>query len=102
MSLSEGSCDASRDDEWEKLLARYLDVLPGQVEVMAEAFESGDVVKVETVAHKVKGTAGTYGFLRIAEAASQVELSVQSQEWDETCREIERLAELVQLRISEL
>ena len=102
MSLPEGSCDAIRDEEWEKLLTRYLGALPEQVEIMAGAFESGDMAELEAVAHKVKGTAGTYGLSKIAEAASQVELSAKSQESEETHKGIERLAQLVQTRVSEL
>lgn len=102
MLSPESSYGRSREDKWKELFARYLNVLPGQVETMAGAFESGDMAKVETEAHKVKGTAGTYGLSKIAEAASRVELLAKSWEMEQTCKEIGILAELVQVRRSEL
>ncbi len=98
----EDGCSAKRKEKWKELIAKYLRALPEQVEIMAGALKSKDLPKVETEAHRIKGTAGTYGLLKIAKMASEVEVSAKSGKVEKTCKGIERLAGLVQVRISEL
>ena len=102
MVSSGNNCGTKRDAKWQKLLQRYLHALPGQVETMHRALESKDMARVEIEAHRIKGTAGTYGLVKIAEMASQLEISTESQGVEDIHKEIEKLAQLVQVRISEL
>ena len=102
MVSSGNNCGTKRNGKWEKLLEKYLQALPRQVETMSRALESEDMPRVEIEAHRIKGTAGTYGLVKIADMANQVEISTKSQGLEEIHKEIEKLAQLVQLRISEL
>lgn len=102
MVSPDDSCGAKRDEKWKKLLIRYIRALPGQVETMTQALESDDMTRVEIGAHKIKGTAGTYGLAGIAGTAGRIEVLAESQEQGKVHKEIERLAQLVQLRISGL
>lgn len=102
MSMFENGCDAGRDRKWKELLAKYLRALPEKIEIMTGALDVKDMTKVETEVHKIKGTAGAYGLSKIAEAASQIESSIESQDMKKAGEGIEKLTKLIQLRISEL
>ncbi|HEG43973.1 MAG TPA: Hpt domain-containing protein [Phycisphaerales bacterium] len=102
MVSSDDSCGGGRAAKWKKLLVRYLRALPAQVEEMGRALDSQDMSTVGIEAHRIKGTAGTYGLAEIAETADRIEVLAESQEQEKVHKDIERLAQLVQLRISEL
>jgi CheY-like chemotaxis protein/HPt (histidine-containing phosphotransfer) domain-containing protein len=68
--LASGSID---EDEKAELLAAFLGDLSNQITGIEEALRAGDLETLVELAHKLRGSAGMYGFPEIAEAARVVE-----------------------------
>lgn len=61
------------DPEIAEIVDRFVAELPDRVALLLGAHREGDVVRVRTLAHQLKGAAGGYGFPTIGAAAKQLE-----------------------------
>lgn len=61
------------DEEMQELLEQFIEELPERADALRSAFETGDSESLRLYAHQLKGSAGSYGYEPITEAASQLE-----------------------------
>jgi HPt (histidine-containing phosphotransfer) domain-containing protein len=66
------------DPEIGELVQQFVSELPGKVEDLSRALQGGDAVRLRTLAHQLKGSAGGYGFPTIGEVACRVEQCLKS------------------------
>jgi signal transduction histidine kinase/DNA-binding response OmpR family regulator len=66
------------DDELNHLVQLFLDDLARDAQGMHAAFEADDLESVARLAHRLKGTAGSYGFPALTEQAARLERSARS------------------------
>jgi HPt (histidine-containing phosphotransfer) domain-containing protein len=67
------SAKLSDDAEMNQLLLDFIDSLPVRVEDLVTACEGEDWATIETGAHKLRGSAGLYGFPELASLAEHME-----------------------------
>jgi HPt (histidine-containing phosphotransfer) domain-containing protein len=63
--------------KWSHLVSEYLRDLPSQIKSIRAILETADYAKIKKQAHRIKGTAGTYGLEAISKSAAQLELSAE-------------------------
>ncbi len=61
------------DPEMAEIVQLFVTELPGRVQALVTAMREGDVAKVKTRAHQLKGAAAGYGFPTIGQAATRVD-----------------------------
>jgi HPt (histidine-containing phosphotransfer) domain-containing protein len=63
---------------WVKLTLRYLADLPEQIAALGRCLDQGDLESLQQLAHRAKGTSGTYRLASLSEHFSHLEnLAVQ-------------------------
>ena len=75
------------DPDLQDLLEEFVARLPGRAEEMRIAFEGGDRDRLKTLAHQLKGAAGSYGFSPITDVCRDLEESVRDGGDEDTIRE---------------
>lgn len=83
------------DPDMQELVGVFVDELGGHIEKIQTALDCGQLDKVRSIAHQLKGAGGGYGFMPITEAALVVETAVKTQANVETIAQA--LNELVDL-----
>lgn len=79
----------------EQLSARFAERLPERARALEGALAAGDVAEVSALAHRLKGTAGAYGFDGVAEAAAALQADVAARvRLDQVRDQVARVAEL--------
>lgn len=76
----------------DELIAEYRAALPGKVQEMEKALQAFDRVKLTSLAHKLRGAAGMYGFGTVSQLAGDIE---------DSCR-AEKRPEVIAMLLSEL
>ena len=74
--VSSGETDTnnvSDDDEFQKLVERFAASLPGMVDEISQAIAAGDLAVVRSIAHKLKGMGGSFGYPEITHIAAEIE-----------------------------
>lgn len=66
------------DPDLAELVDMFVDAIPDRIASLMDAFDSGDETKLETCAHQLKGTLGSYGFDELTPFAAELEKSVAS------------------------
>ncbi|MCA8962173.1 MAG: Hpt domain-containing protein, partial [Planctomycetes bacterium] len=61
------------DEDMLELVEMFVEELPDRVHSLESAISQGDLPQLETLAHQIKGSAGSYGFQVITEAAGRLE-----------------------------
>ena len=56
-----------------EIVREFVSELPDRVAALEACVESGDMAKLQTLAHQLKGAGGGYGFPQITEAAARLE-----------------------------
>jgi signal transduction histidine kinase/DNA-binding NarL/FixJ family response regulator len=69
---------AAADDELNRLVQMFLDDLARDAQDMQSAFVADDLDSVARLAHRLKGTAGSYGFPALTEQAARLERSARA------------------------
>jgi HPt (histidine-containing phosphotransfer) domain-containing protein len=64
------------DPDLAELVETFVEAIPVRIASLMEAFDSGDETKLETCAHQLKGTLGSYGFDALTPFAADLEQSV--------------------------
>jgi HPt (histidine-containing phosphotransfer) domain-containing protein len=95
----------SPEDKWARMCARFLDDLKPQINEL-EAFvdryrnasdvDGDDVANAAMIAHKIRGTAGTFGLSEVGNACARFEETLrlvinQSVKWSTVAPDIERI-----------
>jgi HPt (histidine-containing phosphotransfer) domain-containing protein len=65
------------DPDLGEIVAMFVDEMPGRVERFTTLARTGDWAQLQTVAHQLKGAAGSYGFTTITPLARQLELAIR-------------------------
>ncbi len=78
------------------LLKNYIMAMPETIEKLDEALIKKDLETLRFMTHRLKGTAGNYGFPSITEAAGSAEkLLIDQAQWDNVQKRINRLVALL-------
>ena len=67
-----------QDEDLADLIPMFIDELETRVQQLRDAFETQDAQTLREVAHKVRGSAGGYGFPDLTDFAGQVEDALRS------------------------
>jgi HPt (histidine-containing phosphotransfer) domain-containing protein len=65
------------DPDMMEIVREFVSELPERAVALEECVESGDLAKLQTLAHQLKGAGGGYGFPQITEAAARLESDVK-------------------------
>ena len=63
----------SSDPRFSRMVSEFTDAMIGRTEAFTEALQKGDSNMLSMLSHKLKGSAGGYGFDSISEAAARLE-----------------------------
>lgn len=63
----------ANDPEMREIVALFVAEAPDRLRSMQEAWSQGDLRRVRTLAHQIKGAAGGYGYPEISAAAGALE-----------------------------
>ena len=78
------------------MVSEFTDAMIGRTEAFAEALQRRDLNGLSTLSHKLKGSAGGYGFDSISEAAARLEQATLEVEAD-LSSVTEHVEDLIQL-----
>ncbi len=67
-----------QDEDLAELIPMFIDELETRAQQLREAFDNNDADAIRELAHKVRGSAGGYGFPELTDLAGQVEDSLRS------------------------
>ena len=85
------------DPDLADLVEMFVDEIPSRVAALLESYESGNREQLGTLAHQLKGAAGSYGFDALTPAAARLETAVRHDESEEAVRQaIDTLVALTQ------
>jgi PAS domain S-box-containing protein len=76
------SSKLSDDLEMNQLLVDFIDTLPPRVTDLAEACEHLDWKGIEAVAHKIRGSAGLYGYPELSALGEKLEMQARTEAGD--------------------
>lgn len=71
-----GNADLDSDGEYQDLVFRFASKLGQGAEVLLDALKKGDIKKMKTISHQMKGAGTMYGFPEISHAASNLEEAI--------------------------
>ena len=63
-----------------KIIAEYVESLPGEIRKMQDMLNRGDMPPLRRVVHQLRGTGGGYGFDLISDLAGNVETAIDATE----------------------
>ncbi len=82
--------------KFKALLKNYVLAMPETIEKLNEALNKKDMDTLRFMTHRLKGTAGNYGFPRITEASGSAEkMLIDQAQWDHVERRVNRLLALL-------
>ena len=87
---------------WEHLVSEYLGDLPRQLNSVRAILEIPDYTKIKQHAHRIKGTAGTYGLEAISQDAARLEQSAEAGDREDVALALGRIIKSVETRNSRL
>ena len=90
----EGECsEYATDPEMRDIVTLFVEDLARRAACLRDASAAGDRVRLRTLAHQLRGSAGGYGFPGIGNAAANLEILILSKATDErVAAAAERLA----------
>ena len=68
----------ANDEDMAELISMFVQELPQRVTAIEAASRAGDLDQLKTLAHQLKGSAGSYGFQSITDVAGQLERDLKS------------------------
>jgi len=91
---------AGEDDEYQELVRRFTAGFPAMIDELARAMESGDLNVVRSLAHKLKGMGGSFGYPEITEISAEIELLAINNELETIRPHFQKLAHSPLLHVS--
>lgn len=89
--------DLCADPELQEIVADFVGELPRRIEAMRESHRDGSWESLQTLAHQVKGAAGSYGFAPVTPVASALEFAARERapemEIEQAITELQALVE---------
>ena len=79
------------DASFESLVPRFLANRQADLQVLDAAHASRDFETLRTLAHKIKGAGGSYGFDRVSEIAATVEQAAKAADASTVAAALEKL-----------
>jgi|GEM_PF-450706 len=76
--------DIQVDESIKDLVPDYLKNRKIDVEKMNNALRENNFSSIESIAHKIKGSGGSYGFTKMSQIAQQLEISAKENNYEET------------------
>jgi signal transduction histidine kinase/CheY-like chemotaxis protein/HPt (histidine-containing phosphotransfer) domain-containing protein len=73
--------DLESDPDFGDLVREFAAVLPARCDSLREAIAAHDFERSKTLAHQLKGSAGTHGFHPVGDAAKHLEKAVVAADW---------------------
>lgn len=70
-------------EEIQELRSLYLDYLRGEIDTFRSLVVRRDMEKIRDLGHRLKGSAGSYGFQEISEFGDTIQHLQASAEWEE-------------------
>ncbi len=93
----EPALSLSEDPEFAELIELYLQNMIKAIDDLKKAHASGDAAELRLLTHRIKGSAGSYGYPRITQAAGDVERLLNSKSpIEEIAAPFRRLIELME------
>jgi len=85
------------DEDMLELVEMFVLELPDRVQALQSALAAGDSEQLKVLAHQLKGSAGSYGFQVITDAAAILEQSLKSEtaQLDEIRHDLDTLVALM-------
>lgn len=74
-----------------ELVEAYIEQLPGSFEHIKEAQSNNNWPELKELIHKMKGTAGGYGYPELTQLAAQVEFQILNEDYNEVAANITRM-----------
>jgi histidine phosphotransfer protein HptB len=71
--------DLDSDPDLGEIVAMFVDEMPDRVERFTILARKGDWAQLQTVAHQLKGAAGSYGFATITPLARRLEMAIRDE-----------------------
>jgi len=65
------------DEDLEELIPGFLENRIGDIQVLRDAIAGGDIAKVQSVGHSLKGVGGGYGFDEMSELGGKIEAAAR-------------------------
>ena len=75
--MSEARIKVTVDEDLEELIPGFLENRKNDISALSEALEGGDIAKVQSIGHSIKGVGGGYGFDGLSELGAQLEIAAK-------------------------
>ena len=90
--MSDDKIVVNVDEDLEELIPGFLTNRGTDVDSLREALVAGDVAKIQSTGHSLKGVGGGYGFDKLSEIGADLENAAKQQNLDEIQLLIEAMA----------
>lgn len=84
------------DPEIQELIPKFLQRMNEKLKSLEEASAQSDFLTMAGFAHRIKGSAKGYGFLKLTDLAAQLEECAEKQQADETKALIQGMADFLE------
>ncbi|MBL8879757.1 MAG: Hpt domain-containing protein [Phycisphaerales bacterium] len=84
------------DASFYELVQEFVDSLPARVQELNAACERRDLTTLRTLAHRLKGAGGSFGYPQISALAAQMETAYKADQTDQTTKWLEELNTLAE------
>ena len=74
------------EEDLESVTAEFAALLPERALMIADAIATGDIARASRFLHQLRGSAGSYGFAAVSEAAARMEAGLSCSAGDEDVR----------------
>ena len=75
--MSEARITVTVDEDLEELIPGFLENRKKDIIALSEALDGGDIPKVQSIGHSIKGVGGGYGFDGLSELGAQLEMAAK-------------------------
>ncbi len=65
------------DPDMLEIVCEFVHAFPDRMTALEDSLAKGDLLRLETLAHQLKGAGGGYGFPQITEASAELEQTVK-------------------------
>lgn len=69
--------DFADDPDMTEIVALFVSEIPQRMQAMHAALAEGDIERLRTLAHQLKGAAGGYGFPKLGDAAALIDRGIK-------------------------
>ena len=70
-------------ERYTKLVGKFMKLLPGFIDEFKEPVESQDYVTLKSVAHRLKGAGGNFGYMQLTEICKSMEQAIKDNDVDQ-------------------